>query len=294
MALVNDGLPEPLFLAIKNDPYSAGESDYTPSSLNAPAKKRELMRQHAHAMVQKASGRWWAFMGSCLHAMLERVEIPGAIKEQRFYALVGGKKIGGQIDLWHDGVLYDYKITSAWSVVYGKGQAKSEWVAQSNVNALLMKRNGHEVVSARNILGLRDWDDRDAKKSTDYPQLPAVEIEIPLWTEQETEDWILRRIAAHEAVQGMPPERLPDCTADERWEKPEKWAIMKEGRKTAVRVLNSRFEADLHMKSAGLSPANHSIVKRPGESTHCLRFCPAIAFCAQGQKLTNIDSGDTE
>jgi hypothetical protein len=283
--IINDGLPEPLFLAIRNDPYSPGDADYTPSSLNSPARMRELVRQHGHEMTQAASGRFWSFMGSAIHAMLERVDLPGALKEERLYGLLAGKKISGALDLFWEGVLYDYKVTSVWALIHEAGKAKPEWVQQSNVNAWLLRRNGHEVKRAANILILRDWNDREVGKSSDYPKLPAVEVPIPLWSDEEVEDWMKRRIMSHEVVRGVEESALPECSPAERWEKAASFAVMKAGNKRAVRVLPTLADAQAHMAEKGLTKY-HSIEDRKGESIRCGRYCSALAWCSQGRRLT--------
>jgi hypothetical protein len=51
---------------------------------------------------------------------------------------------------------------------------------------------------------------------------------------------------------------------------------MKTGRKSAVRVLPSKAEAD--MKAAELG-AGHYVVTRPGTSKKCAEYCSCCDFC---------------
>ena len=69
---------------------------------------------------------------------------------------------------------------------------------------------------------------------------------------------------------------IPPCTSEERWEKPTKFAVMKEGRKSAVRVLETQEDAE---KLAGELGKNHSVQIRPGESTRCAEYCSAADYC---------------
>jgi hypothetical protein len=108
-------------------------------------------------------------------------------------------------------------------------------------------------------------------------------FELPLWTLGETQSWIEKRVRAHQAAELLPDNMLPECTAEERWEQPSKYAVKKEGRKAAVKggVLQSLEEAEGLVKTLG---DGHSIEHRPGESTRCAYYCRVKDFCHQAKK----------
>lgn len=307
-------LPEAVYRAILNDPYSPGSAAYTPSSLLRPVKIAALNREHHHEMEGDALDRIYAFEGQVIHAVLERIDMPGARKEERVQAMFDSFLVSGAFDLYLPvdiprlidkdtpgpdiaypaGTIVDFKRVKAFSYVFSKGQPKEEHVAQVNILAELLRRNGELVTNGRLVLLFRDWDPADAKKNADYPQLPYVEVNVPLWSAAEVTDFVRRRIMSHEVAKGLPADDVPECSPSERWEKPEKFAIMKDGRASAVRVLNSRFEADLHMQTKGLSPGNHSIVRRPGESVRCRNWCSAAAWCHYGKAQLALAAEESE
>ena len=77
------------------------------------------------------------------------------------------------------------------------------------------------------------------------------------------------------------------CSDQERWAKAEKWAIMKRGRKSAVRVLSSEREAVAWGIEKEFYTARaewlkgYSLVERPREYIRCERYCPVAEFCGQ-------------
>lgn len=116
-----------------------------------------------------------------------------------------------------------------------------------------------------------------SQRITDYPDQPVVTIEVPLWSEEKCEEYIDERIRLHQAAR----DRLPDCTAEERWQTANVYALMKEGRKTAVKLYDSRTEADEALKSAG---DKHYLDLRPGKNIRCESYCPVSQFCSQCSK----------
>ena len=62
---------------------------------------------------------------------------------------------------------------------------------------------------------------------------------------------------------------------EERWNSGDTYAVMKDGRKTALRVLNSREDAETYKESNG----GDYIEERHGEDRKCNDYCPCCKFC---------------
>lgn len=266
----NTGLPEPLFLAICNDDYSAGESDISTTSLSAPSRIWALRKNHAHELTSDASDRIWSLLGQVGHKISERCgNDPRYITERRFYVTIDGKKIGGQIDLYdqQEKVLYDYKLTSYWVAKEG---VKDEWKQQANVNKYLLEKNGFEVRRIKYIAIFRDWSKMRAGQG-DMPDQGVMTFEVEQWPEAVTLNWIKGRITSHYAAL----ETLPECSEDERWAKPAKWALMKRGGKRAVKLYETEQAAN-----ADVEQGVNYVEQRPGEDTRCENYCEVKAFCS--------------
>ncbi len=282
--LINDGLPEPIFLALKNDKYDPGRADYTPSSLNQPAYQIALSQQlPPEKMQEPASSRIWALLGSAVHYMIELAgeEAKGRYEcERRYYGTVntdpyGIKVIGAQADIVdiEGKALYDMKTTSVYAI---KDGAKPEWVSQLNVQRwAVFKETGLIIEKLYIVAILRDWTKTKAFESG-YPKAQCVMIEIPIWELQETENWILGKVIERENAKAS--KRLHDiepCSDEETWAKPTTFAIKKPGGARALKVCYSMEEA---VSENGQRPGT-TIEIRHGERTRCKAYCPCADHC---------------
>jgi len=302
-------LPQPLVDAVTNDPYSAGDCEISVTGLINSPRRRQLLKKHDHEIEEDVSDRLWALWGQVGHAVLERAAIDDGTQviEKRFFAELDGWTISGQLDLLkfeskmrflEKGVLADYKMMSVWEIVFG---LKEEKVAQQNMLAWLCKINGLRVGKLQIVALLRDWSKTKAMQGTkNYPKQNIMVISLPYWSMEKTEAYIRDRIRLHKEAE----ELLPLCTAEERWHKDDKFAVMKEGRKSALRVTGSSADAMNWCRDKGhvddaVSNQNAwdgeftnmkevlkkgiSIEMRRGEDTRCEHYCAAAEFCSQFQ-----------
>lgn len=177
--------------------------------------------------------------------------------------------LSGQYDNLNlrDECLSDYKVTSVWSVINGK----KSWEQQLNVLRYLAIKNGHKVSKLQICAILRDWS-YNKRFEQNYPPHPIAIIDIHMWDLAETEKYILERLRMHTEATVEP------CTAEERWQRPTTYAVMKEGRKSAVRVLPSKIEAEQYMTIKKLDD-KHYIQERIGENIRCERYCNVKQWC---------------
>jgi hypothetical protein len=288
MRITNDlNLPRPIVDAIKNDPYVPGDSDISVTQLIAPARQQALLKANGDELVRDASDMVWALMGHAIHAILEQSGVKydaNAIVERRFYAEFDGTKVGGQIDYYEDRTLTDYKMMSVWEVIYGLSPEKT---AQLNILRLLMSRNDIPVEAINIVAIFRDWSKSKARYDKQFPKQQVQVIPVDLWPLERTAEYVRDRLKAHaEARAGA----LPDCTPEERWAKPDQYAIMKDGRKSALRLLPTHDDAmgwagDKGFTTGGHLHGGYEIVLRPGENVRCQDYCDAAPFCNQWKEL---------
>ena len=257
------------------DNYSPGESDYTTTSLLRPARIYALSKLHKDEIEEDVSDNFASFFGDCVHTAMESALIDNDryIVEERFYRHieVGGKqfKIGGQIDLYdkETKVLSDHKFTSVMKLMMGD---KEEYEQQLAINRWLLMGYGYEVEECKINLFLKDWRTGEAKKNPDYPKVPFVELDFPLWPKENVENFIL--VSFHEkelALKGF----HTHCTEEERWARPSKWALMKKGQKRAVKLYDNEEEANNNV-GKGMY-----VEHRPGEDIRCDSYCSVNKFC---------------
>jgi len=268
----NLGLPHALVAAVTNDPYNSGTCDITVTRLISPPRKVALERLHAEEITEDVSERLFSLLGQAVHVVLERAEVE-AVTEGRLSIQRQGWVISGQFDRLSltDGTLTDYKVTSTYAA---KDGGRLEWEYQLNVLAMILREHGHQIRKLEVVAILRDWSKTIAARGGDYPQVQAMKFEIPVWPDEKCECFVDDRIRLHQAART----RLPACSEGERWARPDQWALMREGRKTAVRLFDQEADALAALDEAG---PRHFIEKRPGKSIRCESYCPAASFCEQ-------------
>lgn len=258
-------LPQPLYDAVKNDPYDKGDADYSITGLLAPPRLRRLLEIHDAELSEDVADRLDSLEGQIVHGIFERAERE-AWAEPRLYAEVAGKRISGQIDRLHlEGTrIEDYKNTSIWKTAKGLPR---EWEEQVNGYIYLAHANGYEVTSARAVVRYRDWKKRAARRQAGYPPHKAAVFEIPVWSDDRTYAFLVERIRLHEAARI----ELPLCTPSETWDKPDEYAVYQGAGKRAVRVYQTMKEAEEHVRAFG---DGYRVETRPGEKRiRCQDFC---------------------
>ena len=284
------GLPEGIVQAVKNDPYNSGASDISVTRLITPPYQRKLME--TVEQVEDVSDRIWSLLGQATHTILERAyPVPPGdeqlslqdflakhnflVEQRLFMPVVGatGKEwiLSGAFDAYERETLFDYKVTSVYAVM---GEIKKEWTQQLNLLRLLAIRHGIEVKQLRIIALLRDWSKMKAKLDRDYPQAQVVPVEIEVWDTAVAEQYLMERVTLH---QGDDPE---PCTAVDRWQRDDVYAVMKEGRKSAVKLHDNANTANDQRDLLG---KGHTVVKRPGDYIRCANYCAVSHACPHHQ-----------
>jgi len=263
-------LPEILVAAMENDPYTRGDADISVTQLIDSPRVRELRKEHPDR-ESDVSDMVWAFFGQSVHAMLERIpETEGVIREQRISIELDKKILSGQFDLIYGSTMADYKVTSVWSVIYGK----PEWDFQLNtLRYIWEKQGGHPIDRLQIIAFLRDW--QKSKAGDNYPVAPICAIDIDLWDMEKAERYIAARMNRHFSDELY-------CSDRETWKKDDTWAMKKKGRKTAVKVFHAEEEANDALEKFGTS--DNWIEHRKGRFTRCEDYCDVQQWCDQFSK----------
>jgi hypothetical protein len=282
MKLTNrHNLPESVYNLLSKDRYVGGNNtDYSVTTLLQPPRITQLKRRHWDKLEEDVMDNVWSLFGSVAHSLLEEHGSDNALSEERVYANILDRNISGQVDSYHLDIITDYKVTSAWTLVY-KSRLK-EWEEQLNMYAYLFKYNGHTVKELRICAILRDWDKNTAKRDKNYPQTPIVMIPIPLWTMEEQECFIYGRVVMHKDAELMTDLSLPPCSEEDMWCQPTKFALMKKDGKRAIKLHDTTEEAELHLEQIDPCKMNRDIYEvrvRQGKRTRCEGYCSVCSFC---------------
>ena len=287
------GLNKPLFEAVTRwyDDYDGERFDIGVTSLIGPPQIRMLKKRHDYEV--DASDMIFILFGKLGHILLERHSDEDAFHEERLVREINGWKIGGQADRWAyykdegTSIVEDYKFTSLWTFVDG---VKPEWKQQLEFYKWLFVKAGNLKVDCGRIWAFyRDWSKRK-RNGSNYPKYQVGKYDVSLRGVNKIEEEVIERVKIHQSCVDLPDNKLPECTPEERWERPTMWAVMKKGRKSALRVLDSEQEAQTWMKTNG----GNEIIKRPGESVRCIDYCDVMPFCLQAKKMGITPQGEKE
>jgi hypothetical protein len=266
----------------RQDRYSKGTSDISVTTL-IDAPRVNILKQQEHSNIEvDATDMIWPLLGTAVHHMLESATPKGNVTmEERLFVDINGWVVSGQIDHQEEvgGFIHisDYKVTSVWSVIYGK----EDWVRQLNCYAQLVRMaKGKDVRSVRIVAILRDWQRREAQFKPEYPQSPVVSVDIPLWPEAEALSYMQDRVTMHQEAQAAwdTQEAVVECSDEERWTKPDTWAVVKKGAKRATKVFDSNKDAINHALALGVQ---YLVQERKGGRTRCENYCSVSDFCTQ-------------
>jgi hypothetical protein len=283
-------LPQSIANAVAYPSYSSGGSDITVTQLIKPPQMVLLEKENRKRVVEDVSDRIWALFGSATHYILEKAVGDGDIAEQRVFMTINDWKVSGQFDLITQNLaLQDFKTTSVWSVMDAIKNGKSEWGQQLNLLAALVRQDAVLPNPSRlQIVAIcRDWRNAESLRNPDYPRKVEI-IDIPLWESRKAEAFLIDQVRLHQDAQlkGI----VPACTDEERWYRGEKWAVMKKGRKSALRLLDTKEQANiwalenkLFLEEADTLKNGITIEHRAGTYGRCEQYCNAAPFCSQFQ-----------
>lgn len=279
-------LPDPVVTALTRDDYTRGESHISVTQLIDSPRVRLLRDEYDHAIEEDVSENLWSVLGRAAHTVMEdTADGERYIAERRFSMEVLGWTLSGAVDLCEwlpNGALklWDYKVTSVWSVIFGK----IEWEYQLNCYAQLVCEELKAPVEEIEIIVIaRDWVNSKARMDPNYPQCPIIRVPIKLWSAADRSEFIERRMAFHQEAefQHATGGDLPPCSPEERWQKETKYAVKKRGNKRAAKVYDIKEDAEAHVDSADIPM---EIEVREGSCVRCEQnWCRVAEWCDQYQ-----------
>jgi len=254
------------------------------TSLIGPVQIRNLTMVNWDAIKVDASTRLWAVLGESVHLLADKYNPSKDITppNRKLELVIDGITVVGIVDTFdirETGIIADYKCTSVYSFLLG---VKSEWEQQLNVYAWLAEKNGIHIKGLKINAFLRDWQTSKAVQA-DYPAIPFQSVDIPLWPLNKIDEFVRFRLAEHQKCVML-------CTDEERWRRPETWAVMKKGRKSAV-ACNSyldgektpftKEDAEKWMLNNAKKGEELYLEQRKGACIRCQSYCQVANFCKQ-------------
>lgn len=286
-------LPQPFVDAATSD-YKPTDGRYSVTRVLGSPCEAVLLRRHCEEIDYDVAQNVWQIFGSAVHKILEESqETEDQIKENYLTVPIDEHyTISGIFDLYDDstGTVTDYKTCVNWKVKFGDF---SDWRRQTLYYCWMLRRIGFSNAHRGEIVALiKDHNKREAAKDKEYPQYPVFVVSWDFTEEDlETAEKDIRSWFRDVAIaESLPDDELIPCTEEQRWAKPEKWAVKKGKQKRALRVLGSEDEAQSYIDRY---PENEKkqlwIEHRIGEDTKCDGYCDVRRWCPYYQSKVNAD-----
>ena len=249
---------------------------FSATTLNKGPKEIILSDRHFEEIEVDAADQVWAVWGTAVHALLES-QPDNNFHEEYFKVPVSESYVTGQVDSYdmENATIYDWKTASVWKVQYADFD---DWRRQGMTYAWLLQQSGLEVKKCRFVALLKDHSKTKAKNDSSYPQSPVFSYEFDVTPEDmaETRDRILNKVLEIESAYELDDDAIEPCSAEERWADGEKWAVMKNGRKTAIKLFDNEADADAmagEMGNAYYVEHRPAISRKRGDYCNCKDFC---------------------
>ena len=197
---------------------------------------------------------------------------------------------GGKFDMVAEGIVHDNKSTTAYTWLYGTRD--DEHALQGSLYRWLNDGGFHSVKCDDPIGPPRitedyirinyiftDWQKMSAKQNPKYPQKRILYKDIPLMSLEETERWVIAKIAQFQKYRKAPEEQLPECTDEELWRSAPVFKYYSDPQNTSgksTKNFDDMIEARKHVADKGKG----IIIAVPGEVKRC-GYCPAFPICKQ-------------
>lgn len=279
MIITNEmNLPQPFVSAAARD-YRYKPKRYSVTAVMKGPREAILQRRHDDEIVEDVSNSIWAIFGTAVHSVLEQAEeTESQLKENKLVVeMPNGYELSGIFDLYDDstGTVTDYKTASCWKVKFGEFD---DWRRQVLCYCWMLRELGFDAKRGEIVALLKDHSKTKAKMG-EHPPTPVYRIgwDFTDGDFAEVGKWLRERFEEIERCEELPDDELPVCSEEERWHRPGKYAVMKKGRKSAVRLYDTEQEAQNRLEAL---PAGHYIEYRPGSDPKCEDYCSAAPFCS--------------
>lgn len=285
----NLNLPKQFVSAVKKD-YVYKEKRYSVTSMLKGTREILLSRRHNDEITSDVSDMIWALFGSGVHKALEDSEAEeDEHKEMRIeIEMPNGYTLSGVVDLFSESQkkVTDFKTGTVWKVIFNDWQ---DYRTQTLIYAYMLRKLGYEVNCSEIVLLLKDFSKTKSKTEANYPK-QNVFVKHFDFTEEDFEqidDFLCTKFEEIEKYEQIEDNAIPVCSEEERWASPTKYAVMKKGRKSAVKLCETASQAQSMVDELG---SDHYIEERKGIDKKCSEYCSCCSFCSYYKEQYEINN----
>jgi len=277
------GLPKPFVSAVESN-YKYKDKQYSVTSmLNDSMRETILKRRYHDKIEQDVADMIWMIVGNGIHKVLENsTEAPEELKEEYIkIEVIEDYFLSGKADLYNEKEqkITDYKTCSAWKIVYGD---YTDWKMQTLLYGWLFRQIGFPVKKGEIIAIMKDFSSSKAKYDSSYPQYPVQTITFNFLEKdfKNIDKYIHRKFEEIKKLEKLKDDELPMCSAKDRFNNGDKYAVKKKKNKTATKLHDTLEEAKKHLSNLEKDYPNiYEIETRYGEDRKCKDYCSVCNYC---------------
>ena len=267
-----NNLPAPMTRAIEQQAtaHYIGNADISVTALIDEPLIRWLRRKHRDTLERDYSDNLYILEGAISDDILSRNPQEDEIVHYRGEIIVNGWRVSGELD-WcgpdplNEGwfALEDWK-KSSHSLVDNERRL-ADYEAQLNIYLEILRVNKPDIAEKVKRLRIFLWN-RDYNQYKKYP--PAEYIKMKIWSRDRVREYLSERVKYHQEWSGLET-APPMCDEHHRWATKPVWAVMKKGRKSAMKLHDNEADAEAH----AAKDESYSVEYRPAESKRCSDYC---------------------
>lgn len=269
-------LPQQFIDFVKKD-YEYKDKRYSVTTVLKGTKEILLQRRHNNEIEQDISDMIFLIFGTAAHMVLEQSnEAKDELKETKIEVqMPNGYTLSGQQDLYSESLrrVTDFKTGTVYKVIYNDWD---DYRKQLLIYAYMFRTLGLPCDNGEIIMMLKDHSKSKAKIDSSYPQLPTYVKHFDFTEEEfkQIEQDLIYKFEQIEMCEKLTDDEISECTPEQRWAEPTKYALMKKGRKTAIKLYDNKFDADTACDSDDLY-----VEERLGTDKKCTQYCTCCQFC---------------
>ncbi len=276
------GLPTPVVQLTEKlgNAYSKGDSDISTTELIGEPLQRILKREYAEGIVEDVVDYTHRMIGTVIHNALAEMEGDKDSKtEERLYINVNGWVVSGEPDYYvalRHNTIIDYKYTAKYKTRDG---VPEDWKKQISIYAHMLREHGHQVDFTKFCVWYRD---AYAKRG----DVPVEVVDCEAYPDQSVAEYLLSRVAYHQVSDPqfnslVDISCVPECSEKARYHNPKKYAFMKTGRKSAIKLHDTREGADKDVADNG--GKGYWVQERKATNDFCTDYCIVAKYCQYEQ-----------
>lgn len=277
------GFPQAFLNAVESDPkYIPNLNRIGVTALIESPYIRKQYIENYDNLVIPASDYFKGFDGIAFHKRLEKHCPKNCRAEVKWECKIKDITLVGKADLVSEGI-EDYKKQGSFHWVK-KNFEKSKLKITQQLNCLNWLKFKNENKQAKFLCGhifINDWSPFKKLQQKDYPP-KYFRLECPLWSLEQTESFINKRLKLH-------LDKNYKCTDEDKWIRVQAFAVMKEGRKSALRVLSATQEAyqwiQDNRRGGEYQRGRVTIQERKSEAVKCKYYCKVRSICPFAKSL---------